>query len=161
MDNPERGLRKVFPENADMPDSEVAAAADGGAEDIPRNKVADIRRAVAEVAGNQRLQDHLRRLRCPAVVRHPHRTLDSHSTASYKWAGICSNAADEREDENMSADNTDPDTAAACRSIAGNMSYKSLHPCYLCLPKSWKWQPDRPNSPSFGEAWVSVPEVAP
>lgn len=44
-----------------------------------------------------------------------------------KWVGICSNAADEREDENMSADNTDPDTAAACCSTAGNMSYKSLH----------------------------------
>lgn len=44
-----------------------------------------------------------------------------------KWAGICSNAADEREDENTSADNTDLNTAAACRSTAGNMSYKSFH----------------------------------
>jgi len=64
-----------------MPDSEEVAAADGGAEDIPRNRVADIRLVVAEVAGNQRLQDHLRRHRCPAAVRHPHRTLDSHSIA--------------------------------------------------------------------------------
>lgn len=49
------------------------------------------------------------------------------SLTSCKWVGICSNAADEREDENTSADNTDPDTAVACRSTAGNMSYKSLH----------------------------------
>lgn len=61
-----------------MPDSE---AADGGVEDIPRNRVvADIHRAVAEVVDNQRLRGHLRRLRCPAA-RHPHRTLDSHSIA--------------------------------------------------------------------------------
>lgn len=159
MDNPERGLRKVFPENADMPDSEVAAA-DGGAEDIPRNRVADIRQAVAEVAGNQRLQDHLRRHRCLAAVHHPHRTLDSHSIASCKWAGICRNAADEGEDEDTSADNTDPDTAA-CRSTADNMSYKNLHPYCLCLPKLWKWRLGRPNPLSFGEAWVSVPEVGP
>lgn len=65
-----------------MPDSEEVAVADGGAEDIPRNRVvADIRRVVAEVVGNQRLQGHLRQPRCPAAVRHPHQTLDSHSTA--------------------------------------------------------------------------------
>lgn len=76
------GLRKVFPENADMLDSEEVAAADGGAEDIPHNRVvADIRRAVAEVVDNQQLQEHLRRPRCPAAVRHPHRILDNHSIA--------------------------------------------------------------------------------
>lgn len=65
-----------------MLDLEEVAAADGGAEDIPHNRVvADIRQAVAEVVGNQQLQGHLRRPRCPVVVRHPHRTLDSHSIA--------------------------------------------------------------------------------
>jgi len=44
-----------------------------------------------------------------------------------KWAGICSNAVDEHEDENMSEGNTDPDTAAGCCSTAGNTSYKSRH----------------------------------
>lgn len=63
-----------------MPDSVVAA--DGGAEGSPRNKVAaDIRRAVAGVADNQRLRGHPRRPRCPAAVRLPRRTLDSHSIA--------------------------------------------------------------------------------
>lgn len=61
-----------------MPDSEVVVDGAG----IPRNRVAaDIRRAVAEVVGNQRLQDHLRRPRCPAVVRLPHRSPDRHSIA--------------------------------------------------------------------------------
>lgn len=154
------GLRKVFPENADMPDSEVAA--DGGAEGSPRNRVAaDIRRAVAGVADNQRLRGHPRRLRCPAAVRLPRRTLDNHSIAFCRWAGICSNAADEGEDENTSADNTDPDIAAACRSTAGNTSYKSRHLYCLCLQKSWKWRPDHPNPLNFVEAWALVLEVDP
>lgn len=158
MGNPERGLRKVFPENADMPDSEVAA--DEVAEGSPRNKVgADIRRVVAEVADNQRLRGHPRRPRCPAAAHLPRLTPDSHSIAFCRWADICSNAADEREDENTSADNTDPDIAAACRSTAGNTSYKSRHPYCLCLQKSWKWQPDHPNPLNFVEVWASVPEV--
>lgn len=75
------GLRKVFPENAYMPDSEVAVA-DEGAVDSPRNRLAEhIRRGVAEVVDNQRLQDHPRLPRCPAAVRLPRRTLDSHSIA--------------------------------------------------------------------------------
>lgn len=135
-----------------MPDSEVAVA-DEGAVDSPRNRLAEhIRRGVAEVVDNQRLQDHPRLPRCPAAVRLPRRTLDSHSIAFYRWAGICSNAADEGEDENTSADNTDPDIAAACRSTAGNTSYKSRHPYCLCLQKSWMWRPDHPNPPNFVEA---------
>lgn len=75
------GLRKVFPENADMPDLEVVAA-DEGAAGSPRNRVvADIRRAVVEVADNQRLRGHLRRLHCPEAVRLLHRTPGSHSIA--------------------------------------------------------------------------------
>lgn len=75
------GLRKAFPENADMPDSEVVAV-DEEAADIPHNRAAtDIRRGVVEVVGNQRLQDHLRRLRYLEVVRLLHRTPDSHSIA--------------------------------------------------------------------------------
>lgn len=63
-----------------MPDSEVAA--DEVAEGNPRNKVAaDIRRVVAEVADNQRLRGHPRRPRCPAAVRLPRLTPDSHSIA--------------------------------------------------------------------------------
>lgn len=73
------GLRKVFPENADMPGSVEAAAAEGVG-GIPRNNVAtDIRRAAA-AADNQRLQGHPRRPHCQAA-RLPHRTLDSHSIA--------------------------------------------------------------------------------
>jgi len=64
-----------------MPDLEVVAA-DEEAADSPRNRVAtDIRREVVEVAGNQRLQGHLRRLRCPEAVRLLHRIPDSHSIA--------------------------------------------------------------------------------
>lgn len=151
MDNPGKGLRKVFPENAYMPDSEVAVA-DEGAVDSPRNRVAaDILRGVAEVADNQRLRGP-RLPRCPVAVHLPRRTLDSHSIAFYRRAGICSNAADEREDENTSADNTDPDIAAACRSTAGNTSYKSRHPYCLCLQMSWMWRPDHPNPLNFVEA---------
>lgn len=77
------GLRKVS-ENADMPDSEVAA--DGVAEGNPHNKVAaDIRRVVVEVADNQRLRGHRRHPRCPAAVHLPRQILDSHSIA---WKDI-------------------------------------------------------------------------
>lgn len=73
------GLRKVFPENADMPGSVEAAAAEG-AGDTPRNNVATDIRQAAVAADNQRLQGHPPRPRCQAA-RLPHRTLDSHSIA--------------------------------------------------------------------------------
>lgn len=158
MGNPEKGLRKVFPENADMPDSVEVAAAEAVAGSPHNRVVADIRRVAAVAVDNQRLQGHLRQPRC-RVGRLPHRTLGSHSIAFCTWAGICSKAADEREDENTSADNTDPDTAAAYRSTAGNMPYKSLHPYCLYLQKSSKWPLGHPNPRNFVAVWVSVLEA--
>lgn len=74
------GLRKLFPENADMPDSAEVAAAEGVGGNPRNNVAADIRRAVAAAADNQRLRAHHRQPRCQAA-RLPRRIPDSHSIA--------------------------------------------------------------------------------
>lgn len=157
-DNPGtlRGLRKVFPENEDMLDLPVAVA-----EGNPRNKEArDTLPVAVAVVDSRRLQDHQPCLHLPVLLLH--RTPDTHSTAFCTLARTCSTVEDARVGECTSVDNRDPDTEVAYRNRKGNMPYKSLLRLYYWYHRKRSMSSlDRPNPPSFVEAWELVPVVGP